>query len=77
MRTTKLQELEKLAAKLSATARTLPPGEDRQNAYREIARFRDRIAALKSLAEEPHNAAPVLPRPHRSSRISPQRQHQA
>ena len=46
MRATKLQELEKLAAKLSATARTLPPGEDRQNAYREIAGFRDRIAAL-------------------------------
>jgi hypothetical protein len=46
MRAKKLQELEKLAAKLSATARTLPPGEDRQNAYREIARFRDRIADL-------------------------------
>jgi hypothetical protein len=46
MRAKKLQELEKLAAKLSATARTLPPGESRQNAYREIARFRDRLAAL-------------------------------
>jgi hypothetical protein len=46
MRATKLHELEKLAAKLSAIARTLPPGEDRQNAYRDIAGFRDRIAAL-------------------------------
>jgi len=74
MRATKM-ELEKFAAKLSATARTLPPGEDRQNAYREIARFRDRIAALGALTGASHSAAPVLP--SRSSRINPQRQHQA
>jgi hypothetical protein len=57
MRAKKLQELEKLAAKLSATARTLPPGENRQNAYREIASFRDRLADLiNSQALHPRGA---------------------
>jgi hypothetical protein len=42
----RLRELEAMAAKLSATARQLPPGPNRDNAYREIAKFRDRIAAL-------------------------------
>jgi hypothetical protein len=47
MRRSGLQQLEKMAAKLSATARTLPPGQDRQDAFREIAKFRDQIAAIK------------------------------
>ena len=42
----KLRELEALAAKLSATARLLPPGRDRDDAYQEIAKFRDKIAAI-------------------------------
>jgi hypothetical protein len=40
------RELEVMAAKLSATARQLPPGRDRDDAYREIAKFRDKIAAI-------------------------------
>jgi hypothetical protein len=47
MRATKIQELEELAAKLAATARELPPGPDRQDAFEKIANFRDKIAALK------------------------------
>ena len=47
MRTSKVRELEAMAAKLSAIARMLPPGQDRQDAFREISKFRDKIAALK------------------------------
>jgi hypothetical protein len=43
----RLQELEEMAAKLLATARELPSGQDRHNALREIGRFRVRIATLK------------------------------
>ncbi len=51
MSTAKLQELEELAAKLLATARKLPPGPDRQNALREIERFRVQIAGLTAEAK--------------------------
>jgi hypothetical protein len=37
-----LRELEAMVAKLSATARQLPPGRGRDDAYREIAKFRDK-----------------------------------
>jgi hypothetical protein len=47
MRLARLRELEAMAAKLSATARKLPSGRDRQDAFQEIANFRDKIAALK------------------------------
>ncbi len=47
MRAARLQELLEMAAKLLATARELPPGQDHHNALREIGRFRARIAALK------------------------------
>jgi hypothetical protein len=47
MREARLQELEEMAAKLLATARELPSGQDRHNALREIGRFRVQIAALK------------------------------
>jgi len=47
MREARLQELEEMAAKLLATARELPPGQDHHNALREIGRFRAQIAALK------------------------------
>ena len=47
MRATKLQELEAMAAKLLATARKLPPGQDRHNALQEVGRFRARIAGLR------------------------------
>ena len=47
MREARLQELEEIAAKLLATTRNLPAGQDRHNALREIGRFRARIAALK------------------------------
>ena len=48
MRAARLYELEEMAAKLSATARELPPGQDHHNAVREIARFRAQIATLQS-----------------------------
>ena len=47
MREARLQGLEEMAAKLIATARELPPGQDHHNALREIGRFRAQIAALK------------------------------
>jgi hypothetical protein len=47
MRSTKLQELEQMAAKLLATACELPPGQHRHNALREIGRFRARIIGLQ------------------------------
>jgi hypothetical protein len=46
-RAARLQELEEMAAKLIATARELPPGQDHHNALREIERFIEQIAALK------------------------------
>ena len=47
MREARLQELEGMAAALLATARQLPPGQDRHNALREVGRFRAQIGALK------------------------------
>ena len=47
----RLQELAAMAAKLSATARKLPQGKDRQDAFREISKFRNKIAAL-TIAED-------------------------
>jgi hypothetical protein len=47
MRTARLQELEEMGTKLQATARNLPPGQDRHDALREIVRFRARIVALQ------------------------------
>jgi hypothetical protein len=42
----RLRELKAMAAKLSATARQMPPGRDRDDAYREVAKFRDKISAF-------------------------------
>ena len=39
----RLNELKEMAAKLLETARELPPGQDRDKARQEIARFRARI----------------------------------
>ena len=47
MRAARLQELLEMAAKLLATARELPPGQDHHNALREIGRFRVQISALQ------------------------------
>jgi hypothetical protein len=47
MRATKLQVLEEMAAKLLATARKLPPGQDRYDMLQEIGRFRVQIIALQ------------------------------
>jgi hypothetical protein len=49
MREARLQELQEMAAKLLATARELPPGQDHHNALREIGRFRAQIAALEGV----------------------------
>ena len=46
MRAERLRELEEMGTKLQATARE-PPGQDHDNALREIAGFRARIAALQ------------------------------
>jgi hypothetical protein len=47
MRAARLQELEKLGAKLQATARELPTGPDRQNILHDIGRLRAQVAALR------------------------------
>jgi hypothetical protein len=47
MRAERLNELKEMAAKLLETARELPPGQDRDNALQEIARFRARIIGLQ------------------------------
>jgi hypothetical protein len=47
VRAARLQELQEMAARLLATARELPPGQDRHNAFREIGRFGAQIATLK------------------------------
>jgi hypothetical protein len=47
MRTSRLKELEEIAAKLLAAARALSPGQDRYNALKEIGKFRARIAVLQ------------------------------
>src|SRR5450759_497715 len=47
MRAARLQELQEMAAKLLATARELPPGQDHYNALREIGRFCAQIDALQ------------------------------
>jgi hypothetical protein len=57
MKMARLQELEEIAAKLLATARELPPGQERHNALREIGRFRAQIAALKGANLRPARLA--------------------
>ena len=59
MREARLQELEEMAAKLLATARKLPPGQDHHNALREIGRFLAQIAALKDADPNASMAAPA------------------
>ena len=53
MRATKLQELEEMAAKLLATARELPPGQERREVLQEIDKFRARIIALQGAGLRP------------------------
>jgi hypothetical protein len=53
MRATKLQELEAMAAKLLATARELPPGQERHEVLQEIGKFRLRITALQGAGLPP------------------------
>jgi hypothetical protein len=45
--TERLQELEEMAAKLLATARELPPGQERHEVLQEIGKFRLQITALQ------------------------------
>ena len=47
MRAARLKELEEMAGRLLETARKLPPGHDRYNAFQEIARFCLRIMGLQ------------------------------
>lgn len=47
MKSERLQELEKMAAKLLATARKIPPGPDRRDILEEIGRFRSQIVSLQ------------------------------
>jgi hypothetical protein len=53
MRAARLQELQEMAAKLLATARELPPGQDHHNALREIGRFCAQIDALQDADSRP------------------------
>ena len=43
-----MQDLEAMAAKLLATARKLPSGQDRHDILKQIGKFRARITALKA-----------------------------
>jgi len=42
-----MEDLEKMAAQLMAAVRKLPPGQQRQDALREIGRLRSRMVALR------------------------------
>jgi hypothetical protein len=55
MREARLQELQEMAAKLLATARELPPGQDHHNALREIGRFRAQILLWKASIYRQHS----------------------
>lgn len=46
-RWTELLDIEELLAQLSVTALKLPPGVERRDSLAEIARFRERITAMK------------------------------
>jgi hypothetical protein len=59
MREARLHELEEMAAKLLATARKIPPGQDHHNALREVGRFLAQIAALKDADPNASTAAPA------------------
>ena len=48
--------VEEISAKLLATARELPSGQDRHNALRQIGRFRAQIAALQGADSQPAKA---------------------
>ena len=48
MRAARLQELQEMAAKLVATARKLPPSQERHEALQEIRNIRARIDELKA-----------------------------
>jgi hypothetical protein len=48
MRAARLQELQEMAAKLVATARKLPPSQERHEVLQEIRNIRARIEALKA-----------------------------
>jgi hypothetical protein len=48
---TEMQQLEAMAAKLRKTARKLPAGPVYRDIFREIGKFRGRIAALKAKGE--------------------------
>jgi hypothetical protein len=53
MREARLQELEEMAAALLATARELPPGQERHEVLQEIGKFRLRITALQGAGLPP------------------------
>jgi hypothetical protein len=50
-RAARLQVMEEMAAELLATARKLPPSQERHEILKEIGKMRARIAALKAKGE--------------------------
>ena len=58
MRMQRLQELEEMAAKLLATARKLPPGDERHSMLQEIGRYRSRLMSLQGARLRPARRDP-------------------
>jgi hypothetical protein len=52
MRAARLQELEEMAKELLATARKLPPSQERHEILQEIDKIRAQINALKAKSKE-------------------------
>jgi hypothetical protein len=52
MRAARLQELEEMAKELLATARKLPPSQERHEILQEIGKIRAQINALKAKSKE-------------------------
>jgi hypothetical protein len=60
-------DLKKTAARLAAAVRNMPPGQQRQDALKDVGRLRSRIYALLRPVTDPFSPLPNKP-PLRASR---------